>query len=83
MRPKFSIEIDVSSVATDSYAPRFANYGTIIAEGNNLDELLDNAQVDVMDQDGGELAVLQADSAWMQKQIEKAYHAQINRSESR
>lgn len=73
MRPKYEIEIDVSDHECDRY-DRWANYGTITACGNNLEELLEDAQVDIIDQDGGELNVVAADSNWMQDLIEEAFN---------
>ncbi len=73
MKTKYSLEIDVSDHECDAYAPQWANYGTIIAEGNTLDELYDDASVDVMDQDGGELSCRPADSGWMQDLIAEEF----------
>lgn len=63
-KKKFNFEIDVSDRTCDHYS-RWANYGTIVCEGDNFDELLESACVDIMDQDGGELNVVPADSKWM------------------
>lgn len=70
---KYELEIDVSHVTTDRYAPRWANYGTIVTHGNTLEECLENASVDVMDQDGGEIDVLEADAPWMHDEIVKKF----------
>ncbi len=69
-QPKYSFEIDVSDREYETGTGQWANYGTLVTEGNNLDELLDNASVDVMDQDGGELFILPADSSWIQDLIQ-------------
>lgn len=78
---KFYFELDTGGVECDRYN-RWANYGTIIAEGDTLEELLENASVDIMDQDGGELDVVPADAAWMQDMIvsehEKATYAALS-----
>lgn len=73
---KYYIEIAVSDHAYETGDGRWANYGTIIAEGNTLDELLDKAIVDIMDQNGGELrcSPMPADSSWMQKLIEDEFN---------
>lgn len=43
---------------TGDYNAMFASTGTIVAEGNNIDELYENASVDVLDSDGGEIAIV-------------------------
>ncbi len=72
---KYHFEIDVSDVECNSgrWGGRWANYGTLVAEGNTLDELLDNASVDVMDQDGGELACGPAEHTWMHELLTEHY----------
>lgn len=70
--PLYSIEIDTNGVECDDYG-QWANYGLITSGGNTLDELLDNAIVDVVDQDGGELDVVPADSNWMVSLIETEF----------
>jgi hypothetical protein len=79
-KPRFSFEIDVSYVECDRY-DRWANYGLIVCEGNNLDELLDNASVDIMDQDGGELDCVPADSQWMVDEITEKFYEGIRAEE--
>lgn len=69
MSTKYSIEIDCNGAESD-YGHRgdigfYSSYGTIVAEGNSLDELLENATVDIQDQWGGELCVVEADKQWM------------------
>lgn len=75
-KPKYSLEIDVTDVECERFFPRWANYGTIVCEGDTLDELLRGASVDIMDQDGGELWVGPADEKWMADLIaEEVYEA--------
>ncbi len=74
-KPKYSLEIDTGGAECDRY-DRWANYGLITCEGNNLEELFENAMVDIMDQDGGELDIVPADSKWMQDMIEVAFKRQ-------
>lgn len=71
--PKFRLEIDCSDCECDRYGNKWANYGTIVTEGDNLEELITAASIDITDQDGGELDMVPADSDWMQKRIESAY----------
>jgi hypothetical protein len=75
-RSKYSIEIELNSEAT-GYEDRagFLSYGTICAEGDTLEELLDDASVDLVDQDGGnpKFSPVPADEAWMQELIEKEF----------
>jgi len=44
-----------------------------------LAELLDSATVDLVNQDGGEQGLVEAIEPWMQKIIEKAFHAKYTR----
>lgn len=74
---KFSFEIDVKGAECSRFAPQFTYYGTIVCEGDNLEELIDSATVDICDQDGGEVAIVAADSWWMLKKIEERYHAKL------
>jgi hypothetical protein len=69
----FNFEIDVSDAECDRF-DCFASYGTIVAEGNTLEELLENASVDVIDQDGGDLDNGPADAKWMQDLIEAKFN---------
>lgn len=82
MKPKYAFEIDVSDHTSDDYGC-WANYGLITAEGNNLDELLESAMVDVIDQDGGELDICVANSSWMQDLIEIAYKEAVTNLKSK
>ena len=75
MKPKYYFEIDCSDRECDSFG-QWANYGTLVAEGNDLDSLIADASIDVMDQDGGSLDVHRADSAWMQDLIVEKYWEQ-------
>lgn len=74
-RPKYSLEIDCGGrqYETDGM---WACYGTIIADGDTLEQCLMDASVDIMDQDGGELrfSPLPADEEWMQKLITEAFY---------
>jgi hypothetical protein len=54
---KYSFEIDISSWADSGLIdakPYWLGWDCAYAEGNSLDELLDNAQLTTSDQDGGE-----------------------------
>lgn len=73
---KYSMEIDTGGVEASGYEDRlpWVSYGTIVSEGDTLDELLENASVDLIDQDGGERGQVEADEDWMQLSIcEKFY----------
>lgn len=70
-KPKYVISIDVQDRSIDG--PVWRNYGSIESYGNSLPELFSNATVDIADQDGGEVAVIDADAAWMQDLIAKEY----------
>lgn len=83
MSPKYSIEIDCNGVESD-FGYRgdygfYSNYGTIVAQGNTLEELLDDATVDIQDQDGGELCVREADEQWMQDLIVQKLNALVGK----
>ena len=67
---KYSLEIDVQGYECNSTTGAWQGYGTIVTEGNTLEELQDNATVDVIDQNGGEIDVRPADKRWMQDLIE-------------
>lgn len=68
MGKKYKISIDVQDYSVDG--PIWRNYGTLEASGDSLEELFEDATVDIKDQDGGEVAVVHADSPWMQALIE-------------
>lgn len=67
-KPKYWLEVDTGGVEASGYEDRlpWVSYGTITAEGDTLEECLENAQVDLIDQDGGERGLVEADSQWMQ-----------------
>lgn len=75
---KYDVEIDVQDYSIDG--PFWRNYGTLISQGNSLEELLDKATVDIIDQDGGEVAVVAADSEWMQDLIEEEFYRKYGQS---
>lgn len=68
---KYSIEIDTGGVEASGYEDRlpWVSYGTIVAEGDTLDECLESASVDLIDQDGGDHGPVEADAEWMQDLI--------------
>lgn len=80
---KFSIEIDCGGREASGYEDRlpWVSYGTIVADGNNLAQLLDSATVDLIDQDGGERGFVKADADWMQSLIYQEY-AKLKSAES-
>lgn len=69
----YTFEIDCQGAECSHFEPRWASYDMIITEGNTLEELLDNASVFVIDQDGGELGELSADKDWMIELITEKY----------
>lgn len=75
MRPKFELEIDCGGAEASGYEDRlpWVSYGTICAEGNSLEECLENACVDLVDQDGGSRGLVDAHCDWMQALIERAF----------
>lgn len=77
-KPKYYIEIDTGGAEASGYEDRlpWVSYGTIVSEGNTLDELLDNASVDLIDQDGGERGQVEADADWMQMSIAEEFYGQ-------
>ena len=64
---KYHIEVDTGGAEASGYEDTlpWVSYGTIVSEGNTLDELLENASVDLIDQDGGERGQVEADADWM------------------
>jgi hypothetical protein len=70
------LEIEVNEEC-DHYEPRFATYGTIVTQGETLEELINHASIDIIDQDGGELDTVPADQEWMEKLIVDAYYEKI------
>ena len=76
---KYYFEIDTGGAEASGYEDRlpWVSYGTIIAEGDTLDECLDNATVDLIDQDGGERGQVDADENWMQDLIVESYYGRM------
>lgn len=72
---KYNIEIDCSGTECTRFEERgcWTGWGTLVAEGDTLEELLDNAGIDASDQDGGEIWCGPADEAWMQDLVVAAY----------
>lgn len=54
MRSKYMIEIDVQGWGEASSDGRWLNYDYLVACGDTLEELMDDASVSTSDQDGGE-----------------------------
>lgn len=73
---KFYIEVDTDGAECGVYTGMWTCYGTITAEGNSLDELLDDASVDIIDQDGGTVNVVPADEDWMLELVTDAFYKQ-------
>ncbi len=76
MKRKYYLEIDASDFEGPCDEGRFLGYGLITAEGNSLAECQENAQVDLIDQDGGEYDIRPADSEAFQDLIEKTFMEQ-------
>lgn len=74
-QPIYSLEIDCKGREVTGYEDvlPWCCYGTIEAEGNTLDELMESATVNMVDQDGGDLRVERADESWMQDLIADAF----------
>lgn len=71
-RPKYSLEIETDKTECTAFVGSYAgwlNYDTIYAEGNSLQECLDDAEVSLQDQDGGNPKFIEADEDWMQDLI--------------
>lgn len=79
MSKKFYLEIETDgrecSGFEDSYG--WLNYDTIVAEGDTLEECLENATIFTMDQDGGSGPEIEADKPWMQDLIIDAFLTKI------
>lgn len=77
MSPRYYIEIDTNGAEASGYEDRlpWVCYGTIIAEGDSLEECLDNACVDLVDQDGGnpKCSPVPADADWMQDLVRERF----------
>lgn len=63
MKTKYELDIEVHRDG-DSCG-RFYSWSNIITEGNTLDELVSNASIGKIDQDGGDFGDGPADSDWM------------------
>ncbi len=70
---KYYLEIEASGFEAPIDEGRWLGYGSIYAMGDTLEECLVNACVDLIDQDGGEFDVREADSDEMQDVIEKEF----------
>lgn len=70
---KYHIEIDTNGAEYDDGYGTFISYGVIVAEGDTLEECLDDASVDLVDQDGGEAGIHKADEDWMQDAVREAF----------
>lgn len=57
-------------------------YGSIMAVGNNLDELLKNASIVLINYDGDEVREIKCDEEWMIQLIIKEYANALNSLES-
>lgn len=79
-KPKFYFEIDCGGTEAVGYEDRYSwvCYGTIVAEGDTLEELLENASVDLVDQDGGEAAIVEAETPYLQSLIRNRYEQEVN-----
>jgi hypothetical protein len=78
--PTMYIEIDCNGAEASGYEDRynFVSYGTIQSEGRTLQELLDNATVDLVDQDGGTANDgVECDEQWMIDAITAEYAKRI------
>lgn len=74
-KPLYTLEIDCKGRVVEGYEDvlPWCAYGTIETQGNTLDELMDSATVNLVDQDGGDLRVAPADESWMQDLIADAF----------
>lgn len=72
---KYYLEIDCAGAEVSGYEDRlpWVCYGTIVAEGDSLIECLEQATVDLIDQDGGEHGFVEADKEWMQVAVAEAF----------
>ncbi len=74
-RKRFSLEIPWDAEAPSEGAWR--NYDGIQTEGDTLTECLENAEVALMDQDGGSCGFVAADSDDMQDAIVEAFTREL------
>lgn len=70
---KYYVEIDASGFEAPCDEGQWLGYGLIVAEGDSLEECLENACVDLIDQDGGEFAIREADSDAMQVAVAEEF----------
>jgi hypothetical protein len=79
---KYYIEIDCDGIEASGYEDTlpWCSYGTIVAEGDTLEQLFETATVDLVDQDGGECGQVEADKTWMQDLVYEEYLRQISLS---
>lgn len=70
---KYYIEIDASGFEAPCDEGQWLGYGLIVAEGDSLEECLENACVDLIDQDGGEFSIREADSDAMQVAVAEEF----------
>jgi hypothetical protein len=75
MRKRFYLEIQTSGDEVSGFEDRYnwLNYDTIVAEGNTLEECLEDATVFTMDQDGGEGPQIEGDADWVQELVVDAF----------
>lgn len=69
MRPKYEIEIDCSGREVPDTC---LTYGALYSEGDTLEQLINNASISIVDQDGGE-QIVEADADWMQEAVEAKF----------
>lgn len=73
---RYHIEIEVNEEAHGYEEYGFLSYGTIVGEGDSLEDCLKTATIDLIDQDGGTFRDdVEADEDWMQDAVEKAFMA--------
>lgn len=76
---KFYIEIETDGRECIGFEDRYnwLNYDTIVAEGDTLEECLENATVFTMDQDGGEGPQIEGDADWVQELVANEFINQL------
>lgn len=79
----YYLEIDASGFEAPCDEGQWLGYGLIVAEGDSLEECLETAYVDLIDQDGGEFALREADSNEMQDAIEYEFLKKYGKSACR
>ena len=81
---KYYIEIDTNGAEAHGYEDQYlwVCYGTIISEGDTLEELLESATVDLIDQDGGEVSQVEADDKWMQDLVRQEFEKLVKKENS-